>query len=40
MEEYRDETAKVSREPIMIGFLCHAEEVELCQGLDIITFVF
>lgn len=31
----RDETARVSREPIVMGFLFHAKEFKLCQGLAI-----
>ena len=36
----RDETAKVSTEHIMMDFLCYTKEFELCQGLDIIRFVY
>ena len=28
------------REPIIMGFLCHTKEFELCQGLDMIRFVY
>lgn len=35
----RDETTDVSRESIMMDFLCHVKEFELWQGLDVITSV-
>lgn len=38
-EVLRNETAEVSRESIAMGFLFHAKEFELGQGLAIITYL-